>query len=248
MKKEEAKEILNAYRRGGRDADDPVFAEALGLARRDPELGAWLAQTQAEDERLAGKLREGIAVPGGLREALLGLRSMVPPLPWWRRMTWVAPAIAAGLVLLIALGGVWLKTSPDPDFAQYRLAMVRTLTPEPPALDLRTGDLEQVREWLEQRGGPEDLRLPPGLTEAEALGCRAVDWEGRKVTLLCFELATGRVAHLLVVDRVDIGEAPGMSPQFLETAGMGTISWTRERWTYLLASEGATESELLALL
>lgn len=248
MNNDEAKEILSAYRHGGRDADDPVFAEALEMARRNPELGAWLTQTQVEDARLAEKLREGIAVPGGLREELLELPSVVPLLPWWRRIAWVAPAIAAGLVLLITLGALWLRAPSGPAFAQYRLAMARMLTSEPPALDMRTDNLEQIRAWSAQQGGPAELRLPSGLTEGQALGCRVVDWEGRKVTLVCFELATGRMAHLLVVDGADFGGTPGTSPQFLEIAGMGTISWTTEDRTYLLASDGATGPELLALL
>jgi hypothetical protein len=250
MSNDEARRILDAFRRGGRDADDPVFAKALEMARRNPELGAWLMQTQVEDALLAEKLREGIAVPGGLREELLELRSVVPLLPWWRRMPWgwVAPAIAAGLVLLITLGALWLRAPAGPAFAQYRLAIARMLTSEPPALDMRTNNLEQIRAWSAQQGGPAEFRLPSGLTEGQALGCRVVDWEGRKVTLVCFELATGRMAHLLVVDGADFGGTPGTSPQFLEIAGIGTISWTTEDRTYLLASDGATRPELLALL
>src|SRR5258706_136048 len=38
MNNQEAKLILQAYRCGGQDASDPLFAEALEQARRDPEL------------------------------------------------------------------------------------------------------------------------------------------------------------------------------------------------------------------
>ena len=44
MNNQEAKLILQAYRPGGRDTFDPLFAEALEQARRDPELQKWFAE------------------------------------------------------------------------------------------------------------------------------------------------------------------------------------------------------------
>ena len=78
MNNSEAKFILNAYRPGGRDADDATFGAALAQARNDPALGAWLVREQAHGAAVAAKLRV-VAPPAGLREAILtGARRDAP--------------------------------------------------------------------------------------------------------------------------------------------------------------------------
>ena len=57
MNNEEAKLILQAYRPGGQDANDPRFREALEQARRDPELARWFANEQALDSRISTKVQ-----------------------------------------------------------------------------------------------------------------------------------------------------------------------------------------------
>lgn len=69
MDKERAKFILQSFRPDGGDADEPVFAEALGLAAQDRELGEWLAEERAQDAAFATMLSE-IEIPEDLREAV----------------------------------------------------------------------------------------------------------------------------------------------------------------------------------
>ena len=47
MTNERAKFVLGAYRPNGADAKDPMFAEALEQAKRDPNLAAWFAALTA---------------------------------------------------------------------------------------------------------------------------------------------------------------------------------------------------------
>ncbi len=63
----EAKFVLNAYRPGGQDANDPRFAEALEQVRRDPVLERWFVDSIAFDMAMTEKLR-AIEVPPDLRE------------------------------------------------------------------------------------------------------------------------------------------------------------------------------------
>lgn len=69
MDKERAKFILQSYRPDGGDADEPVFAEALGLVARDRELGEWLAEERAQDAAFAAILAK-VEIPEDLREAV----------------------------------------------------------------------------------------------------------------------------------------------------------------------------------
>ena len=70
MTRKEAEELLSAYRPHHADEADPVFREALELARKDPGLGAWLARQQEFDRIVIQKL-SSISPPEGLREAIL---------------------------------------------------------------------------------------------------------------------------------------------------------------------------------
>jgi hypothetical protein len=69
MDKERAKFILGSFRPDGDDADEPAFAEALGLAARDRELGEWLADERSQDAAFAAMLT-AIEIPEDLREAI----------------------------------------------------------------------------------------------------------------------------------------------------------------------------------
>ena len=70
MNSSEAKEVLLLYRPGTADAADPQIAEALELARRDPELGRWFEQHRAFQKAMRAKFRQ-IEVPAHLKTSLL---------------------------------------------------------------------------------------------------------------------------------------------------------------------------------
>lgn len=70
MDKEQARFILQSFRPDGADAGDPEFAEALGLAAADRELGDWLARERAQDAAFASALAD-VAIPEDLRESIL---------------------------------------------------------------------------------------------------------------------------------------------------------------------------------
>ncbi len=57
MDKEEARFILRCFRPDGADAENPDFAQALGWAAKDRELGEWLARERACDAGFAGRRR-----------------------------------------------------------------------------------------------------------------------------------------------------------------------------------------------
>jgi len=70
MNTQEAKEILAAFRPGTDDEQDPIFAEALQMARTNSELKAWWNDSLVFDKRMRRDLRRVIA-PAPVREAIL---------------------------------------------------------------------------------------------------------------------------------------------------------------------------------
>ena len=104
MTEQEARLILQSYRPGGEDKDDPQFAEALREAERNPELARWLAEEQAFDCAMAAQLA---SAPGALwfenPDSRPGRAAFRQPHPW------SLAAILAGVValLFLARAGRW---------------------------------------------------------------------------------------------------------------------------------------------
>ncbi|MCL4179701.1 MAG: hypothetical protein KJ072_18380 [Verrucomicrobia bacterium] len=193
MNIEEAKSILSAYRPDGQDADDPQFQEALELTKQDPDWARWFAEAQAWDTRVTATLRQAASPPTELRSALLAQRKIIRPFPWWRRPARVATAAAACVSLLLLIGALFVTPSPDRPFAQYREAMADFVEVRLDRLDLESQDVQTLQQWLAENQAPADFTLPAGLHGRPALGCRLVEWNGHKVSLLCFELENRRM-------------------------------------------------------
>ncbi len=65
----QAKFLLHGYRANGRDANDPLFRDALRLAANDPSTIAWLESARHFDATMSDRLEE-VAVPHDLRETI----------------------------------------------------------------------------------------------------------------------------------------------------------------------------------
>jgi hypothetical protein len=245
MNRDEAKFILGAYRPGGQDAGDPQFQEALEQLQHDPALAAWFAQEQALDARLSGSFRS-FPVPQDLRSQLLAARQVIPLRTGWR---WPARlAAAACLALTATLAAVWLRSPPPShaaDFPTYAAETIVNLS----GLDMKSGDLTTVREWLQTQSAPSDFTLPAGLLGRPIIGCRLLEWNARKVSLVCFQLENGRVVHLFVTDRCSaLGTSDCNHPAFaMMNAGIAVASWRDNHRLYVLASHNG-EQDLKQLL
>ena len=254
MNNEAAKLILQAYRSGGQDADDPRFHEALEQTQRDPELARWFANEQALDSRISAKLNQSITPPANLKAQLLAQQKIVRPAIWWQRPA-VRYALAACLALFATVAVFWFNAHRANEFhawgegfAGYRENMADFTINKLNRLDLESPDVAKVRRWLVEKDSHGDLVLPAGLAGRPSLGCRVLDWQGHKVTLVCFELENRQVAHLLVVDRNSFQDAPSESPLFNQLGKIATLSWSRGSKAYVVVSKGGRESELMKLL
>lgn len=247
MNNEEAKLILQAYRPGGQDANDPRFREALEQAQRDPELARWFANEQALDLRISTKVKASITPPAHLKSRLLAQQKIVRPVAWWRQPA-LRFALAACLALLVTVAAVWFTSGRSEGFAKYRTTMAVFVGNKLDRLDLMARDMAEVRRWLAQKESHGDLVLPAGLNGRPSLGCRLLDWNGHKVSLVCFELENKQVVHLLVVDSSAFKYAPTESPVFNQVGNVATASWSHDGKTYVIASKEASQADLMKLL
>lgn len=239
MNNNEAKFILNAYRPGGRDADDATFGAALEQARNDPTLGAWFAREQAHGAALMAKLRE-IAPPPGLREAILTGGRMSGPAGRARRVRRIQPvwlAIAASVaVLLSALA--WWRTAPvqGDTFDEFAVNYVAHGF----RLQRRSGDVAELKAWLGEKHGPLPEALPAKFAELRALGCRTLDFRGHDVSLVCFERG-GKEFHVFVA-RLDEAAAADAVPRFVDHGKLVAATWTDTKNRYVLVSDAGMDA------
>lgn len=246
MNSQEAKLILQAYRPGGQDAADPMFAEALALAQRDPELQKWFAQEQVLDSLVQTRLQKAVPIPFGLKTRLLAQRKTVRPTPWWRAPFWLVTA-AAILILMAGLAVVWLKPSNRPQFAELRQTMIQNSLQMENHVIHMAPDMAQIQSWLKSQKAPADFAMPASLHDAMLRGCKVLDWHGQKVTMICLG-AGGKHVDLFVIDCTRFRDfQPSETAQFARADGVTTAVWCNGDKTFLLASQ-MNESELRKVL
>lgn len=238
MNHQEAKLILQAYHPDGKDASDPFFAEALEQVRRDPELQKWFAAENALEAHLQASLQTAVPVPSGLKSNLLALRKIVRPAPWWRQP--VKLAAAAAVMFLMGLAVLWLVPQRPAQLVSFRDAMARFSLQEHGHVVFESHDLAKIHNWLQSRQMETDFDLPAGLQNGVAQGCRVVNWNGRKATMICFVRDDGEHMDLFVMDRAGLPEVPsGGAPQFAEANGLMTAVWAKGDKIYLLTGDDA---------
>ena len=237
MNNQEAKLILQAYRPGGADAVDPMFAEALEQSRRDPELLKWFAEEQALDAQIQSKLRLAVTVPRDLKANLLVLRKITRPIPWWVGL--MKMATAATVVLLLGIiPFLWLTQKPA-QLGLFREKMTRYSMQEHGHITFESPDIARIQGWLQNRGVDGNFELPGGLQGKPAEGCRVIDWNGQKATMICFVLDSGEHVDFFIMDRAGLPRLPENGPpQFASANGLMTVTWVKGGKVYLLTGNG----------
>ena len=233
MNSQQAREILLLYR-PGIDPRPPEIEEALGLARRDPDLQAWFAEHCAAQAELRKALRK-IPVPPGLREKILAARP-ARKIVWWRQPA--AWAAAAALAALLALAAFWFGPRQEDSFANYRERMVSTALRNY-NMQMVTADLGQVRQYLSQNGPHGDYAMPAALEQLPAEGCAVLSWHGRKVSLICLKENERDDLYLFVINQSELyGEPSRAEPRFARVNRLMTAAWSANGKLYLLAGPG----------
>ena len=242
MNLDEAKTILLLYRPGTADANDPQVAEALKLAKQNPELTRWLVEHCARQEALRAGFRK-ITAPAGLKEQIISEQAAQERIISRRQNAILAAA--AVVAALVVLAPLWFQHRGNEEtFAIYRSRMadvaLRGYT-----MDLATNNPAQVRAYLAQNHAPADYVLPAPLEKTAVTGCAIEGWQGTKVSMICFRtgkpLPPGQQSDLwlFVIARSTVKNAPPMgSRQFVRVNKLMTVTWTQGDTLYVLGMEG----------
>ncbi len=227
-------------------AFDAEFAEALARVDLPEGLresvllamvqnGGDFPKVDLNEERKMMAAFAGIEVPDGLRERIIEAmeqtaKTTVTDVVWWK--FGVPLAAAAG----VALAFVFLKNENGTQVAKsdsrvpieaVQASFVRTFESPLFSLDKLDGGTHHLISYLKEKGLPcgEGL-IPPGLEGVKGLGCRELEIDGKKGSLICFDEKNGTV-HLIIFRREDVtGELPGIANPLIEQSG----DWAKARW------------------
>jgi hypothetical protein len=249
---EEAKEILLPYRHGTSDAEDPQIAEALALARQDPELARWLEAHCARQYVITEKLRR-IAPPDGLIQQIIAENRSAQKQSVFERnpaLTALVCALAILICLLVATDPTeWWRTfqGTDKRMVAYQQNMARVAL-STYGMGLATSDTNQIRAYLKQNDAPSDFALNASLKQTPMTGCAVEDWHGAKVSMLCFHSnpanANAKTSDLwlFVANRNLVSDSPDQTqPQLHRVGSLLIATWVDGDRLYMLARQGNLE-------
>ncbi|RME89671.1 MAG: hypothetical protein D6766_14450 [Verrucomicrobia bacterium] len=232
--------LLQARRPGGQDDEDPMVADALEAAQEEEAVRHWLAAEQKFDLEISRRLAE-VQPPAELLERLLAQRVVAPGSFREQLPAWIG--LAASVVLLVYVALNWRTDLPVADFAAFRAEIVPETVRVQPHLEVLDNDLAALGRALTERGAPAPGRLPEALERIKPTGCRVIDWNDRKVSMLCYRDGPLEL-HLLVVERRGFLGAPEGDLTLPVQAGPWAVAaWVDEERIYLLA--GRTTADVL---
>ena len=249
MDKVTLKLVLGACRAGRGDAGDPLVAEALREAGRDPELVAWLEEEQRFDAFVADNLGT-LSTPAGLKESILLNARSAPPRPAaaarppvaWRHpvATWLG--VAAGLALAFLLGR---HTLPDAVPASSggeadRLALQAiSYTGRMPALQFVCFDPAEVARWVNGKSAGLHMGqlVDKPMARMQMIGSSTTQWEGKPVVMIALQNG-GRMAMLYLLRAADFPAEASAASGILEKDGWVSKTGREGDHLYVLTTKG----------
>ena len=263
MNIEEAKFILQSYRPGDEDHDDPVFVDALAMLKQSDELRAWHRSEVAFDQLFQSKV-QSIEPPADLRVTILaGMRAgathraetaALNKVDTTQRSFWAANkwlGLAAAMVVILAVGSL-MRWAPQPGTASNRVAAAHTpallsyLTDHYTAFsgfDKNSNDAATLVSYLDTQGAPHPKMtdLPKYLNGAPTMGCLQTSFYGESISMICFYTEKGMV-HLYTADPVALdAEMRTQMPFYHSDRNRNYRVWEDEGRLFMLANEGKKE-------
>jgi hypothetical protein len=250
MDKREARQVLQLFRPGANDAQDPRMSEALQCAQQDAELARWFEGHCAFHIAMRTKLKE-IPVPADLKDRILREEALRKGriVKLWDTLI----PLAAAAVLLLTIGAWWYfdhntgAHNPEQNFAEGREYLAK-VPQRGYAMTMMSTNLAAIHSYLVTKQQFPDYVLPKPLASLTAAGCANLEWQGHKVSMVCLKDAKKRDVYLFAMDRANLRGAPmTTTPEFEQIHRLMTASWTVGDKVYVLAGPG-DEAELKAYL
>lgn len=237
MNREEARFILSSVHPDRIDQHDSHMAEALKFAENDDELRQWLASATEFDRAVTEKMAE-VEVPANLKTAITSGLRLAEGKTVSRRNALVA---AASVAAMLGSAAWWLadrQSGTDYLLTRFQSDILDELLALGP-LDHKTTDTDSIANWLHGHGIDPDVNVPEVIDGRQPLGCKLLEWNGRKVSLICF-MKPGEEETLMHVVTLSVptGNSDTSSQHFRDRGNLSSVVWQQGNTVYLVAALG----------
>lgn len=232
MNSEAARLILECYRPGTADADDPMFAEALQALQADPELARWFAAQQKFDSLMVETLGRLPSPP-----VPQSFSFNEDDKPVWRRFAPIALSMAALVALSLFMLRLWSPPSPEERLALQAINYTEAM----PRLEFVCFDAESVAGWVAkvpaaQQAGLNYVRGTKAL-DMRLIGAGMTEWNGKPVVKFC--LQNGEQTAMLYLIRGDDFSLGATSSKIVEKNGWVSKTERVGSRSYVLTTHGS---------
>jgi len=94
-----------------------------------------------------------------------------------------------------------------------------------------------VKKLLNATGCPCPETVPTKLAGLPTYGCKRIRVDGRAATIICFELESGKEAHLVVMSSQNLCDCPAQgTPCFKSAKNWSYASWSYGEQAFILAT------------
>jgi hypothetical protein len=101
--------------------------------------------------------------------------------------------------------------------------------------------VEKLKAWLATQNAPLPAKIPTELALLRGLGCRTVDFQGKNISVICFE--DGHEFHLFVARRADFPALlASAEPRFRARGEWASASWSDGTNHYVLVSDAGEKA------
>ncbi len=236
MDSEEVKRLLASYR--AQDAADPMFADALREAARDPELAAWFAEARQFDAWMGEKLLAA-SVPAEVKSRVLS-GAPIAKATHRTHLRWAIP-LAAAAVLTAALL-LWQSFTPARPSRALAMQAI-SFTGGMPALQFVCFDASAVAGWVNKQPGAQraglQLNDPGQALFMKMIGSSIVDWDGQPVVMICLQ-NDRQMAMLYILDD-STARLPEGTSETMEKDGWATRTMRAGGQVRILTTKGRAE-------
>jgi hypothetical protein len=126
--------------------------------------------------------------------------------------------------------------------SEYTASILPLLNNDAPMLAMTSPNHDKIAAWLKEQKAPMGT-LPPRVSALPSVGCQKFSVHGHSVSLICFAMAGGGIAHLFIVDRRAVSDSPDANgPVFNQIQGWSTASWSDDRMSYMLATQAGQDA------
>jgi hypothetical protein len=145
------------------------------------------------------------------------------------------------LFFLLGLPLWWVNEPEKPTLAEYRDEVARTAVSMIDggfSMDYQSADNHKVMEWIEARQLASRVGFTQGMDQSKPFGCKAIEWRGHRVAMICFKGPGNQVAHLFILKKDLLANVPGRQCKEIVTMeGLSVASWFDQANAYVLVGD-----------